>query len=222
MSVGKSSNFGNPNIGLYAKVSEKLVLADASSSPKLILALSVFGLPVHAISLGGSDLCGLFIAMNSNGVVLPKYCGRRDVAFFKGQGLNVAFLDSRFSAVGNNIAANDFGAVLNPEISNSEEKKISECLGVEAVRMGIAGHVTTGSCAVATNKGFIAHNRATSEELKELKSIFRSDGENCTMNAGIPFVSLGAVANSHNALFGEACTGFEIGRAYSCLVPDGK
>jgi translation initiation factor 6 len=139
------------------------------------------------------------------------------MAVFKEKGMNVAVMTGAFSASGNNIAANDFGAVANPLLPKKELKKISDCLGVEAVPMGVAGYFTSGSAVLATNKGFAAHNRASAEELKELQSILRVPGQNCTLNTGVAFVSLCAIANSHGAIFGEESTGFEVGRAAEAL-----
>jgi translation initiation factor 6 len=83
--------------------------------------------------------------------------------------------------------------------------------------MAVAGYLTAGSCVLATNKGFAAHNRTSEEALKELGSILRVSGLNCTLNTGVPFVSIGSVANSKGALVGEACTGFEQGRFAQAL-----
>jgi len=217
MSVLKASNFGNPYIGLFAKASDKFVAADISSSPKLLASLESLGVAVHKASFGGSGLAGIFLCMNSNGAILPSFCSKEEIAFFKNQGLNVEVLSGQFSAVGNNLAANDFGAVANPEITRGQLKKISDCLGVETVPIRIAGYATTGSCVAATNKGFAAHNRASEQELKELQGILRVKGQNCTLNTGVPFISLCLVANSKGALAGEATTGFELGRTAESL-----
>ena len=213
MPVSKTSNLGNPHIGLFARASDRLAAVDISASPKFLTALSSLGVPIINATFGGSGLAGIFLAMNSNGAVLPSFCSREEISLFKSQGFNVAQLPGRFSAAGNNIAANDFGAVANPEMPKAELKKISECLGVEAVPLRVAGYSVAGSCVLATNKGFLAHNRASGEELKELQSILRVGGINCTMNTGVALVSICAVANSNGAVLGESSTGFELGRA---------
>jgi len=218
MPVSKASNFGNPHIGLFAKASDGLVVADASCSPKFIKSLSVLGCEVAAPSFGGvGGLAGLFCALNSNGIILPSFVEKSEIASFKKLGLNAITMPGRFSATGNNIAANDFGAIANPELSAQDTKRISDCLGVEVVRRSVAGYLTPGSCLLATNKGFLAHNRAGEEELKELQSILRVGGANCTLNTGTAFVSICAVSNSHAAILGESSTGFEVGRAAGAL-----
>jgi translation initiation factor 6 len=209
----KAANFGNPHVGLFARASDRLVAADPSASPKLFAALESLGAPVVKASFGGSGLAGIHLAMNSNGAVVPSFCEKSEIALLRSHGLNVLSLSGEFCATGNNIAANDFGAVVNPKIPRATVKKISDCLGVEAVGRRVAGYLTAGSALLATNKGFLAHNRCPGEELKELGGILRAAGVNCTLNTGVAFPSLGAVANSRAAVLGGACTGFEMGRA---------
>ena len=217
MSITKISNFGNPHIGLFARASERMAVADLSASPKFLLALQQLGVPVVSATFGGSGLAGIFSAMNSNGIMVPPSCSREEISELRRLGLNVASVPSQFSAAGNNIAANDFGAVANPEMTQAEAKRVSDCLGVEVVRRRVAGYVTAGSCVLATNKGFAAHNRTGEEELKELQEILRVPGQNCTVNGGVAFVPIGAIANSKGCLAGEASTGFEAGRVAGAL-----
>jgi translation initiation factor 6 len=213
MAFEKTSNFGNPHIGLFAKASDKLVVADLTAAPKLLSALSALGAPVVKASFGGSGLAGIYLAINSNGAIVPSLCEKTEIAHLRSHGLNVLSLAGEFCAAGNNVCANDFGAVINPQIPRELARKISDCLGVEAVGRRVAGYLTAGSAIVATNKGFLAHNRCTEEELKELGAILGVQGINGTLNTGVASVGLGMVANSRAAVFGEACTGFEIGRA---------
>lgn len=217
MPVSKATNFGDSHVGLFARASDRLTVVDSSVFPKFLSALSALGDTVLKVSFSGSGLPGIFVAMNSNGAVLPSFCGKEELALFRKAGLNAITLSGSFSASGNNIAANDFGAIANPEIPRPALKRVSDCLGVEVVPMRLAGYLTVGSCVAATNRGFAAHNRASGQELKALQSILRVGGQNCTVNTGMPFVPLGVVANSRAAVLGEACTGFEAGRVAAAL-----
>ncbi len=218
MQFQKTSNHGNPHIGLFARASDSLVAVDVTAAPKLFSAIESLGVPVVKASFGGSGLAGIYLAMNSSGAVVPSFCEKHEIALLRSHGLNVISLPGEFCAAGNNIAANDFGAVINPQIPKTVAKRISDCLGVEAVGRRVAGYLTVGSAVVATNKGFFAHNRCSEEELKELGRILRVQGINGTLNTGVASVGLGIVANSRAAVFGEACTGFEMGRALEGLA----
>ncbi|MCX6770724.1 MAG: translation initiation factor IF-6 [Candidatus Micrarchaeota archaeon] len=217
MEFPKTSNFGNPHIGLFARASDGLIAVDITSAAKMLTALEAFDVPLVHASFGASGLVGIYLAFNSNGAIIPSFCEKKEIALLRSHGLSIFSLPGRFCAAGNNVAANDFGAVINPEIPRDMARKISDCLGVEAVGRAVAGYFTSGSAILATNKGFLAHNRCSEEELKELQSILHVQGVNGTLNTGVAFPSLGAVANSHHALFGEACTGFEMGRAVQGL-----
>lgn len=202
---------------MFSRASEKFAAVDVSASPKFIEALHALKVPVMKTTLGGSGMVGIFLAMNSFGAVVPSFSSREEMGALKSWGLNVLSLSGGFSAAGNNLAANDYGCIANPELPRSMARRISDCLGVEVVQSRVAGYLTAGSCILATNSGFLAHNRATEAELKEVASILKVPGENCTLNAGVAFPSLGAAANSKSAVFGEASTGFEVGRASAAL-----
>ena len=217
MEFPKTSNFGNPHIGLFARASDKIIAVDITSAPKMLSALEAFDIPLVRATFGASGLVGIYLSLNSTGAIIPSFSDKAEIALLRSHGLNIFSLPGKFCAAGNNVAANDFGAVINPEIPREMAKKISDCLGVEAVSRAVAGYLTSGSAILATNKGFLAHNRCSEEELKELQSILHVQGINGTLNTGVAFPALGAVANSHHALFGEACTGFEMGRAVQGL-----
>ncbi|MCX8174727.1 MAG: translation initiation factor IF-6 [Candidatus Micrarchaeota archaeon] len=218
MPISRASNFGNPHIGIFAKASEELAVLDASASQKLSAGLLALGVPIERATVGGFGLSGIFLAMNSNGAVLPSFCLQEEISLFKRRGLSVATLSGSFSAAGNNIAANDFGAIVNPALPREQIRRISDALGVEAVPMKVAGYSTPGSCIAATNRGFAAHNRASAQELKEIERILHVAGLNCTVNMGVAFPSLGVLANSKGALVGEKTTGFEAGRLAEALA----
>jgi len=213
MPIPKAANLGNPYVGLFCRASDALAVADLSSSHKLLFALSKLSVPVLKATFGGWGMPGIFLAMNSNGAVVPQFCSKAEEDALKSFGMEVFRLPGAFSAAGNNIAANDFGCIANPQIPRSTAKGIADCLGVEVVQRKVAGHLTCGSCILATNTGFLAHSKADEAELKELALILHVPGLGCTLNTGVPFVSLCAVANSKGAVLGEATSGFELGRA---------
>lgn len=213
MPILKSSNAGSPYAGLFARATDRLCVADVSVSHKFLSALHALGVPVMKTAFGGFSMAGICLAMNSRGAVVPSFCSREETDALKSWDLEVLRLPGAFSAAGNNIAANDYGCIANPDIPAKLAGKISDCLGVEVAQMKVAGYKSAGSCVLATNSGFLAHSRADSSELKELASILRVTGLNSTLCTGVPFVSLCAVANSRGAVLGESCSGFEAGRA---------
>lgn len=209
---------GNPFVGLYAKCSEKLCLIPRGAPEKFIKGAQVLGVPLVPASVDGSPYVGLYLAMNSNGIVAPPFLSRAEKKELEATGLAVGVLrDSRFCAVGNNIACNDKGALVSPDLHHKDAELIKETLGVEVRYGAVAGYKTPGSCIAVSNKGWLAHNRISPQEAEMLSALFGCEGANGTVNMGTPFVGLGAIANSKGAIIGESSSGFEESRVTQAL-----
>ena len=138
---------------------------------------------------------------------------------------NITLMETKKTAFGNLILANDKGAVVDPRFKPNEIKQISETLGVEAVPTEIAGLPYVGSLAVATNKGVLAHPMLKDEEKKILESVFKVPVDVGTINCGVPYVGTGLIANSHAAVAGSMTTGpemFIIGNALDVVQEEEK
>ena len=213
MGRAKTTDYGSSFIGMYGLCSEKHLLLGTPCSPKFEAACKeALGLEAKRAAIDDSGLLGIFCTLNSTGIIVPASASKAERDVFKKLGLNVYAMKSRFSACGNNVAANDKGAVANPEMPAAEVKAIGDCLGVEVVQMRIAGHATVGACCLATNTGFLAHARTHEDEFEVLKSALKVDGSVGTLNVGLPYVKLCALANSKGYVVGESSTGFEMGR----------
>ncbi|MBM3228843.1 translation initiation factor IF-6 [Candidatus Parvarchaeota archaeon] len=217
MATNKCAYEGNQFVGLYFCTSDKLTLVPRGLHQKMPGKLGVLGTTLVEASVCSSSLLGLYCSMNSNGIVVPDCIEQNEMAALKKEGLNVCVLECNRNACGNNIAANDYGAVANPLLPKACLSRISDALGVEVVQSDIAGMETVGCCVAATNKGFVAHNESSEQELKFISSVLKVEGGVGTCNMGTPFPKLGIVANSTGALVGEATSGFELARIESSL-----
>jgi len=162
-------------------------------------------------SISGSVLIGALASANSNGMLLPNSVRSEELdrikAVFKG---NITVMETKKTAYGNLVLANDKGALVDPRFRQNEIKQISETLGVEAVPGEIAALPYVGSLAVATNKGVLAHPLLKEEEKKILENVFKVPVDVGTINCGIPYVGTGLIANSHAAVAGSMTTGPEM------------
>ena len=206
---------GNPYIGLFARASEDTVLVPRSASQKMLNGIASLGCKnVVKASVDGSPYLGIYTAMNSNGIIVPKMLTPEETLEVKGLGLAVHVMkNGKFSACGNNVACNDHGALVNPDIPYDQAKAIANCLGVELAQFPLAGYKCTGMACIASNKGWLAHNRINEEEMAKLESLFNCKGINGTVNSGTALVGAGVAATTKGAAIGEASSGFEIGRA---------
>ena len=213
MAAVRSSFSGNPFVGLFARATDRFVAIPLGSHEKFEEAARRLSPNIVRASISSSPYMGIYMAANSNGAVLPPFCSQRETDALAAAGIEAAVIkDTKFSALGNNVACNDRGAIVNEELPKGEIKKIEDALGVEAVPMSICSYKTVGMMVAATNKGFLAHNRISEGEMKEVEGILRVPGLNATVNSGTPIVGLGVVANSAGAIAGEDTSGFELGR----------
>ena len=227
MAVYLSSIVGSVSIGVYSLATEKIVVI-----PKIVPIKKAERIAdwlrvqlVHT-SIAGSVLAGAFVCANSNGILFPNSVRDEELARFKPLfGNNITVMETRKTAYGNLVLANDFGAVVDPRMKESQIKQISDTLGVRTVPSEIAGLPYVGSLAVATNKGVLAHPLLKDAERKVLENVFKVPVDVGTINCGIPYVGTGLLANSHAAVAGSMTTGpemFIIGAALDVVQEDEK
>jgi translation initiation factor 6 len=210
--------FGNASIGVYSLVNDRIAIippqVPESKRQKVEEWLKV---EVVATTVGKSVIAGALACSNSNGVILPPFAQEEEIeAIKKASDLNVTVMNTKKTAYGNLILANDKGAVADPRLERRVVNKIGDTLGVEVVSNEIAGLPYVGSLATATNKGLLAHPMLKEEERKVLEDVLKVHVDVGTINCGIPYVATGLLGNSYGAVAGLLTTGpemFIIGQA---------
>jgi translation initiation factor 6 len=87
------------------------------------------------------------------------------------EGVRVERVDERLSALGNCVAANDYIALIHPDLDKATEDIIADVLGVETFKTTIAGNALVGSYCAISNRGGLVHPMVTVDELDELSSL---------------------------------------------------
>ncbi len=225
MAVYLSSIVGSASIGVYSLANDRFVVIPPMVPLKKAERTAEW-LKVKLVhtSISGSVLAGALACANSNGILLPNSVREEELAVIKAsfEG-NITVMETKKTAYGNLVLANDHGAVVDPRFKEHEIRQISETLGVDAVSGEIAGLPYVGSLAVATNKGVLAHPLLKDEEKKLLESMFKVPVDVGTVNCGIPYVGTGLLGNSHAAVAGSMTTGpemFIIGNALDVVQED--
>jgi len=209
----------NPHIGVYCRANNKIAFVPPFLNEKEKKEIKrVLKVDVIEVTVGGSTIVGSLIAMNSNGAILADFIEKEELEKikenFEGE---IMIIDDRFNAAGNNILANDYGAILHPMMKDETLKKIEKILDVKAKKATIAGLNTVGMAAVATNKGALCHPKMDEEEKKLIKEVLDVDVDIGTVNHGMPYVGAGIVANEHGAIASRNTTGIELGRIEEAL-----
>ena len=223
MAIFLCSLFGSASIGVYSLVTGNMAIVPSQVSEAKAKKIEEW-LKVKVIrtSIGASVLVGALARANSNGIVLPHFMREKEIKAIKSNSqINIAVMETRKTAYGNLILANDNGAIVDPRLKEGDVKKIEDVLGVETVPGEIAGLPYVGSLATATNKGVLTHPLLGEEEQKLLKDVLKVHVDVGTVNCGIPYVATGLVGNRHGAVAGYITTGpelFMIGNALDVVM----
>jgi translation initiation factor 6 len=225
LAVYLSSIVGSASIGVYSFATEKIVIIPVMI-PQEKAEKTAEWLKVKLVhtSIGGSVLAGALACANSNGILLSSFLRQEELVAIKSCFTgNITIMETKKTAYGNLVLANDNGALVDPRFKENEISQITETLGVPVTAGEIAGLPYVGSLAVATNKGVLAHPLLKDEERKVLEDVFKVPVDVGTINCGIPYVGTGIVANSHAAVAGSLTTGpemFIIGNALDVVQED--
>jgi translation initiation factor 6 len=225
LAIFLSSLVGSASLAVYSLATDRFFIAPNAVPLKKAQRLSEW-LRVKLIhtSIGGSVLIGPLACANSNGILLPPFIKEEELGIiqrcFDG---NITIMETKKTAYGNLVLANDQGAIVDPRLKTADVDKISETLGVEVARSEIAGLPYVGSLAVATNKGVLAHPLLKDTERRLLEDLLKVPVDVGTINCGLPYVGTGLIANRHTAIAGLLTTGpeiFIIGNALDVVKED--
>ena len=204
--------YRSPNIGIFLKANDKTVLVPkgiaGSKAERLATDLEV---TACYSSVGGTRLMGPLVAMNNKGVLASRMIEDYEMDEISSKtGLKVERLQSRFTAVGNLVAANDHGAVVSPVLEHDAVKQVQDVLGTETLTITVGDYIQVGAMILATNSGAAVSPKASEQEAEEIGKILKVDVAASSVNGGIPLPASGVVANSRNAVAGSLTTGPEL------------
>ena len=209
---------GSSNIGVFTAVNESVAFIAADAAPEFVKDVEeALQVETELMTVAGSFVIGSLVVMNSNGAVVSGLADPKERETI-GKHISCTPIDDPLNAAGNNILANDKGAIVNPEYSKALVKTISDALGVECVPASIAGINTVGSICRATNKGCVCHADASDEDVQLIADVLKVEPIRSTVNHGARMLGAGILANSKGALIGDDTTPIEMGKIEEGLV----
>ncbi len=200
----------DPNIGLFAFATDKFCLVNRFVRKKDVkLIKSVLKVPVYQTSVLGTGLIGIFTAGNSQGIVISDRIYSEEIEEMQ-RNFDVLVLETKHTALGNLILANDSGCIVSRELEKFR-KDIRDFLGVETRVGTIGGMDLVGSLGVCNSKGCLVHKEANEKEKKLIGRILDVVVSPGSVNFGNPWVKSGLIVNSNGFLAGEQTSGPELG-----------
>lgn len=210
MPVGRTQYGGSPYLGVYLRAGDVLAIVPAAIPAPLARDLGrLLQVRIVRTNVSDSEVVGSLVALTSQGVVVGDDLADEERAALEEAG-PVTVVRSRQNAMGNNILANDHGALVHPEFSETAARAIGEALGVPVRKGTIAGLGTVGMAGAATNRGVVVHPRTTEAEAAVVEAALRVPVHRSTANFGVPIVGACLAANSHGIIVGRATTPVEI------------
>jgi translation initiation factor 6 len=208
--VGRTLFGGSPYLGVYFRAGETHAVAPPSAPGSIAAELErVLGVRVVRTNISDSEVVGALVALNSKGVVVGD-----DLDVNERRSLEtiapVTVIRQRLNAMGNNILANDSGALVHPEFSNDAVDAIGRALAVPVKRATLGGLGTVGMAGLATNRGVVVHPKTTDKEAALATEILQVPVHRSTANFGVPIVGACVVANSRGLVIGRPTTPVEI------------
>lgn len=212
MDIYKYDMYRGPNVGVYATANDAVVILPMGYTKARGERLGQYlNVEVINASIAGTRLIGTLAVLNNHGMLLPSTATEDEYLHMKRTtGLAVEFLDSRYTALGNLICANDRGAIVSTEMSSESLQKIADVLDVETIQGRVAGYHQTGSMATANMHGGIVHPETDEEDIDRFSDVLGVEMEQATINGGVPFVSSGILLNNRAAVTGSFTSGPEI------------
>ncbi len=217
MKILQTDFFGDSNIGIFSKVSDKFLIIGNTIQDKEINDISkILKTEILKTTISNSEIIGIFSVINSNGIILPRIVTDSELKSFKSFGkendINIGVINSVHTSVGNTILCNDKGAIVSKLISSNDCKIIKDCLSVEIDNSTIANLNSVGSCGIATNEGCVIHRDSEEEEINKVQEILHVETNIGTANFGSPFIGSCVIGNSNAIVVGNGTTGPEITR----------
>ncbi len=204
--------YRSANIGIFLRANDNFcIVPKGLAETKSERLGSLLRVKVVQASVAGSRLLGPLSAMNNKGMIVSRLTDDEEIRSLRDStDLNIQKLESRFTSVGNLIAANDAGAIISDVFSEESARDVERTLGVPVKRMRIGISIQVGSMISATNGGALVHPAATEQEIITIASLLGFEPEPATVNGGIPYVSSGFVGNTKSILVGARTRGSEL------------
>jgi translation initiation factor 6 len=204
---------GDPNIGLYGFATDKYCILGLSPQRNVLdVVKKTIDKKIIITTISGTELAGIFIAGNSNGLLVPKIVEEFEVRKLKKElGINIQILESRDTALGNLVLCNDNGCLISRSLIKFK-KAISDVLGCEVDTGTVANLDIVGSTAATTNIGCLCHREASEKEMEKIEQILKVKVDVGTVGYGSPFIRSGVIVNSKGILYSDGTTGAELGR----------
>jgi len=204
------------DVGVFAKLTNSYCLTALGGSTNFYSVFeSELGdvIPIVHTTIGGTRIIGRLTAGNRHGLLVPQSTTDQELQHLRNSlpdTIALQRVEERLSALGNVIAANDYVALVHPDVDRETEEIIADVLKVEVFRQTVADNVLVGSYCAITNQGGLVHPKTSVQSQDELSSLLQIPLVAGTVNRGSDVIGAGVVVNDWCAFAGLDTTATEI------------
>jgi len=204
------------DIGVFAKLTNSYCLTALGGSTNFYSVFeSELGdvVPIVHTTIGGTRIIGRLTAGNRHGLLVPASTTDQELQHLRNSlpdTIAIQRVEERLSALGNVIAANDYVALVHPDVDRETEEIIADVLKVEVFRQTVADNVLVGSYCAITNQGGLVHPKTSVQDQDELSSLLQIPLVAGTVNRGSDVIGAGLVVNDWCAFTGLDTTAIEV------------
>ncbi|MBN2156353.1 MAG: translation initiation factor IF-6 [Candidatus Lokiarchaeota archaeon] len=226
MGILKDKLFGSVDLGVYMAINNNFLFIPRNTPPEKIEAFhkpfnnTTSDFSIVTTSINQSSLLGVYIATNSNGILVPSIISESELMeiteYSKTYDVHIEILDSTDNALGNLILCNNYGCVISSELAENV-KIIQEVLDVEVMILDYAQNKLPGSSGVTNNHGCCVHPLTSEKQAELIGEVLRVPVDVSTINMGNPYVRAGSIVNDFGGIFGYDSSGPELMRISNVL-----
>jgi len=201
-------------IGVFSKLTNTFCLvAENKLFQKTFEAELADHIPVIGTTIASTRPIGRLTIGYSRGLLLPITTTDQELLHIRNSlpdTVSVQRIEERLSALGNVIVANDYVALVHPDLDKESEEIVADTLGVEVFRQTISGNTLVGSYCCLSNKGALVHPNTSIEDQNELAALLQVPIMAGTVNRGSPVIGAGLVVNDWISFCGMDTTATEL------------
>src|SRR5438094_8152277 len=126
-----SDIFGEPKVGSFSFANDKIArLPDGISHKKITSLQDRLGVDPCSVGIAESRLVGIYVAGNSNAVLVPYITTKDELKQLRSTGAHIEIVRENRTALGNIILCNDHGAIIDPRLKHKTVTVLEETLEV--------------------------------------------------------------------------------------------
>ncbi|MEM4756346.1 MAG: translation initiation factor IF-6 [Candidatus Woesearchaeota archaeon] len=207
----RTNILGNPNVGLFGFATNTYCLLGKEVPLKIAEQIQeTLQVPVYRITLAGTSLIGAFASGNNTILLIPSIVFPQERLALDHLGIKYAVIDTKHTALGNNVLCNDTGCIVNKHLEAKALKEIAQALKIMPKPAELADVEVVGAVAAITQHYGYVHPGIKPFEEEFLASTFKIKITKGTVGLGNPFVHSGLLVNAYGFVAGQTTTGIEL------------